>query len=146
MILSNVRGSASNTDAAATLLACDALWGTAFPREDMLELAAELGAELGISVKTVETHRARMMEALGRDSLPLISQDGFQFKDFNRNGTLEPFEDWRRSPEARAADDDGRRPAGEGFLERAAVKEAGLERAVDDGALDQRADQRRAHP
>ena len=25
----------------------------------------EIGAELGISVKTVETHRARMMEALG---------------------------------------------------------------------------------
>ncbi|MBQ1763031.1 MAG: hypothetical protein IIZ92_09055, partial [Aquincola sp.] len=45
---------------------------------------------------------------LGRDSLPLISQDGYQFKDFNRNGTLEPFEDWRRSPEARAADLVGR--------------------------------------
>ena len=45
----------------------------------------------------------------------------------------------RNAAEPRAADDDGRRPAGEGFLERAAVKEAGLERAVDDGALDQRA-------
>lgn len=45
---------------------------------------------------------------LGRDSLPLISQDGFQFKDFNRNGTLEAFEDWRRSAEARAADLVGR--------------------------------------
>lgn len=45
---------------------------------------------------------------LGRDSLPLISQDGYQFKDFNRNGTLEAFEDWRRSAEARAADLVGR--------------------------------------
>src|SRR6478752_10675992 len=35
-----------SADAAATLLACDALWGTAFPREDMLELAAELGADV----------------------------------------------------------------------------------------------------
>lgn len=45
---------------------------------------------------------------LGRDSLPLISQDGYQFKDFNRNGTLEPFEDWRRSADARASDLVGR--------------------------------------
>lgn len=45
---------------------------------------------------------------LGRDSLPLISQDGYQFKDFNRNGQLDAFEDWRRSPEARAADLVGR--------------------------------------
>ncbi|MDZ4046404.1 MAG: 4-(cytidine 5'-diphospho)-2-C-methyl-D-erythritol kinase [Rhodoglobus sp.] len=35
-----------SADAAATLLACDSLWGTAFPREDMLELAAELGADV----------------------------------------------------------------------------------------------------
>lgn len=35
-----------SADAAATLLACDALWGTALPREDMLTLAAELGADV----------------------------------------------------------------------------------------------------
>lgn len=35
-----------SADAAATLLACDALWGTGMPREDMLELAAELGADV----------------------------------------------------------------------------------------------------
>ena len=35
-----------SADAAATLLACDALWGTALPREDMLDLAAELGADV----------------------------------------------------------------------------------------------------
>ena len=35
-----------SADAAATLMACDALWGTALPREDMLELAAELGADV----------------------------------------------------------------------------------------------------
>jgi 4-diphosphocytidyl-2-C-methyl-D-erythritol kinase len=35
-----------SADAAATLLACDALWGTALPREDMLELAAQLGADV----------------------------------------------------------------------------------------------------
>ncbi|MFM9878178.1 MAG: 4-(cytidine 5'-diphospho)-2-C-methyl-D-erythritol kinase [Rhodoglobus sp.] len=35
-----------SADAAAALLACDTLWGTALPREDMLHLAAELGADV----------------------------------------------------------------------------------------------------
>lgn len=35
-----------SADAAATLLAVDALWGTALPREEMLDLAAELGADV----------------------------------------------------------------------------------------------------
>jgi 4-diphosphocytidyl-2-C-methyl-D-erythritol kinase len=35
-----------SADAAATLLACDTLWGTALPREEMLDLAAELGADV----------------------------------------------------------------------------------------------------
>lgn len=35
-----------SADAAATLLACDALWGTALPREEMLSLASELGADV----------------------------------------------------------------------------------------------------
>jgi 4-diphosphocytidyl-2-C-methyl-D-erythritol kinase len=35
-----------SADAAAALLACDALWGTALPREQMLDLAAELGSDV----------------------------------------------------------------------------------------------------
>jgi 4-diphosphocytidyl-2-C-methyl-D-erythritol kinase len=35
-----------SADAAATLLACDALWGTELGREDMISLAAELGADV----------------------------------------------------------------------------------------------------
>ncbi len=35
-----------SADAAATLLACDTLWGTALPRDEMLGLAAELGADV----------------------------------------------------------------------------------------------------
>jgi 4-diphosphocytidyl-2-C-methyl-D-erythritol kinase len=35
-----------SADAAATLLACDALWGTNVPRDQMLELAAQLGADV----------------------------------------------------------------------------------------------------
>lgn len=35
---------------------------------------------------------------------PLLTVDGLQFKDANGSGTLEPYEDWRLSPERRAAD------------------------------------------
>ncbi len=35
-----------SADAAATLLACDALWGTDLAREELLELAATLGADV----------------------------------------------------------------------------------------------------
>lgn len=35
-----------SADAAATLLACDALWGTGLPRDEMLALARELGADV----------------------------------------------------------------------------------------------------
>lgn len=35
-----------SADAAATLVACDALWGTALPREELMTLAAGLGADV----------------------------------------------------------------------------------------------------
>ncbi|MCS0500216.1 4-(cytidine 5'-diphospho)-2-C-methyl-D-erythritol kinase [Protaetiibacter mangrovi] len=35
-----------SADAAATLVACDALWGTELPRDEMLELARKLGADV----------------------------------------------------------------------------------------------------
>lgn len=35
-----------SADAAATLLACDALWGTELPRDEMLDLARRLGADV----------------------------------------------------------------------------------------------------
>ncbi len=37
-------------------------------------------------------------------AVPIIDRDAQQFKDLNRNGTLDPYEDWRRSSAARAAD------------------------------------------
>jgi beta-glucosidase len=35
---------------------------------------------------------------------PILEIDGLQFKDLNRNGKLDPYEDWRRSFEERIAD------------------------------------------
>src|SRR5437773_9597255 len=35
---------------------------------------------------------------------PVLQKDGLQFKDLNRNGVLDPYEDWRLAPEQRARD------------------------------------------
>jgi 4-diphosphocytidyl-2-C-methyl-D-erythritol kinase len=39
-----------SADAAAALVACDALWGTCLPREALLELAAELGSDVAFAL------------------------------------------------------------------------------------------------
>lgn len=39
-----------SADAAAALLACDALWGTGLSREELLELAAQLGSDVPFSL------------------------------------------------------------------------------------------------
>ena len=41
---------------------------------------------------------------LGYTSAPILEQDGFAFKDLNRNGVLDVYEDWRKPVQARAAD------------------------------------------
>ena len=41
---------------------------------------------------------------LGFTSAPILAVDGFVFKDLNRNGTLDPYEDWRLPAEDRAKD------------------------------------------
>jgi beta-glucosidase len=35
---------------------------------------------------------------------PVLQQDGLRFKDLNKNGTLDRYEDWRLTPERRARD------------------------------------------
>ena len=41
---------------------------------------------------------------LGSRAVPLITANGLQFRDLDRNGALTPYEDWRLTPAARAAD------------------------------------------
>ena len=38
------------------------------------------------------------------DGVALVTKGGYQCRDMNKNGTIEPFEDWHLSPEARLAD------------------------------------------
>lgn len=42
--------------------------------------------------------------ALGTRSAPVLTVGGLRFRDLNRNGALDPYEDWRLSPDARARD------------------------------------------
>jgi len=41
---------------------------------------------------------------LGHRSAPLLTVDGLTFKDLNKNGKLDPYEDWRLPADARTAD------------------------------------------
>lgn len=41
---------------------------------------------------------------IGVRSASVITEDGYDFKDLNDNGELDPYEDWRLSPADRAAD------------------------------------------
>ena len=41
---------------------------------------------------------------LGTRGVPVIAQGALRFKDHDRNGRLDPFEDWRLTPESRARD------------------------------------------
>lgn len=41
---------------------------------------------------------------LGTRVAKVIEKDGYQFKDLNKNGEVDPYEDWRKSTSERAAD------------------------------------------
>lgn len=45
---------------------------------------------------------------LSSQSVPVITVDGLRFRDLNRSGTLDPYEDWRLSAQQRATDLVGR--------------------------------------
>ena len=44
-----------------------------------------------------------MQPTLGTRTAPIIESRGLRFRDLNRNGVLDPYEDWRLTP-ARAHD------------------------------------------
>jgi len=48
--------------------------------------------------------RRPVQPALGAHSAPIIQRGGFKFRDLNKNGILDPYEDWRLSPDKRAMD------------------------------------------
>lgn len=60
------------------------------------------------SVPPGATTRANVQPGLGARTAPIITVDGLRFRDLDRNGALTPYEDWRLSPQQRAADLVGR--------------------------------------
>ena len=51
---------------------------------------------------------AAQQPALSARAATIITVDSLRFKDLNHNGTLDPYEDWRLAPDARARDLVGR--------------------------------------
>jgi 4-diphosphocytidyl-2-C-methyl-D-erythritol kinase len=64
-----------SADAAATLIACDALWGTGLPREDMLLLAAQLGADVPFAL----TGGTAIGTGRGDQLSPALAKGSFQW-------------------------------------------------------------------
>ena len=64
-----------SADAAATLLACDALWGTDLPREELLGLARELGADVPFAL----TGGTAIGTGRGDQLSPALAKGNFQW-------------------------------------------------------------------
>ena len=59
--------------------------------------------ESGI-IRTVTNRGGRTLAYVTTSGVSLLTVDRFAFKDLNRNGELDPYEDWRLSTEERAKD------------------------------------------
>ncbi len=55
-------------------------------------------------IKTVVNRGGQTLGYSASSGVKIITADGFGFKDLNKNGTLEPYEDWRLSADKRADD------------------------------------------
>jgi 4-diphosphocytidyl-2-C-methyl-D-erythritol kinase len=64
-----------SADAAATLLACDALWGTDLPREELLGLARQLGADVPFAL----TGGTAIGTGRGDQLSPALAKGNFQW-------------------------------------------------------------------
>jgi 4-diphosphocytidyl-2-C-methyl-D-erythritol kinase len=64
-----------SADAAATLLACDSLWGTDLPRDEMLALAAQLGSDVPFAF----TGGTAIGTGRGDQLSPALAQGQFQW-------------------------------------------------------------------
>src|SRR4051812_30632092 len=48
--------------------------------------------------------RRSAQPALGTRAAPILEKEGLRFRDLDRNGVLDPYEDWRLTPTRRADD------------------------------------------
>jgi len=67
------------------------------------ELKRALAAVLILGSTSVSAAVADQPQ-IGSRQIPVITIDGLKFRDLNRNDQLDPYEDWRLSPEERSTD------------------------------------------
>lgn len=76
-------------------------------RLSLLTVATAIGAATPICAalaQAASTPARRAQPALGARSAPILEVRGQRFRDLNRSGTLEPYEDWRLAADVRARD------------------------------------------
>lgn len=83
--------------AALTMAAMLLLSGASYAEEDDEE-------DISVELKTVVQQYEGREIVLKTANLDLIEVDGYQFKDLNKDGELNPYEDWRLTAEERADD------------------------------------------
>ncbi|HET9797911.1 MAG TPA: glycoside hydrolase family 3 N-terminal domain-containing protein [Gemmatimonadaceae bacterium] len=67
-------------------------------------LVAALLVMGGLLLGVPRANAQRAQPVLGTRSVPVIEKDGLRFRDLDRNGQLDAYEDWRLTPAARARD------------------------------------------
>lgn len=68
-------------------------------------MKAHIGAIISVLIPVVMSCSGNVEQPrLGTRTAPILEKKGLQFKDLNRNGKLDAYEDWRLSPEKRAED------------------------------------------
>lgn len=78
----------------------------------LLSLALFVGCEPGVkwtetgegTIHTVTHEGGRTLGYSTTSGVTILTVEGFGFKDLNKNGMLEPYEDWRLAADERAAD------------------------------------------
>ena len=57
-----------------------------------------------VSILSCKQRTKIIQPVLGAKSVKILNLDGLQFKDLNKNGNLDPYEDWRLSADERSKD------------------------------------------
>lgn len=82
---------------------------TRFKLRTPLQLLAGSSLTFGlVGCASIGHSSALAQPDFGATSMPILSQSGYQFKDLNKNGKVDPYEDWRLSAEERTRDLVGR--------------------------------------
>ncbi len=77
---------------------------TPYPRSRAVVLGTALLTAAGIGLVAHGHQSVASQPRLGTRTVTVIEVDGLRFRDLNRNGTLDVYEDWRRPADARADD------------------------------------------